>query len=801
MRRKTDFTKGWMFHMGEFKTPIPKVTTKTGTCGGASNLTEEEGFIYRLHPYMAKKMRTDNANHLYNVAKNLEGEWENVTLPHDFSIRQDYQAPEKWEDKTQAIEAGYLPMGVGYYRKRFALSAESLGKRVYIEFEGVMRDCTVWVNGCYIGSHLSGYTGFALDISDYLFYGEEGENVILVKADTSIREGWWAEGAGIYRPVWLYELEQVHVKRHGTFVYCENVSDKKADTVIETEIANEGTETETVTVRQTLYSPDNVQIAVNEQDVTVSGMDEAACKTCFEVENPDLWDLHNPHLYRMVTEVLRDGEVLDRYETDFGIRDIKYTKDGLCLNGRIVEIKGVCVHQDFAGVGTALTEDLIDYRCGRILDMGANAYRSAHHPASEQLLKACDRLGILVMNENRRFEVTKESLEDLEELIKGSRNHPCIFMWSLENEEFMPTLPNGKRLLQSLVAHAHKLDPTRQCTVAGHFACRDENYVRIPDVAGFNYDMDDAGAMRAACPELLTVASEDGSFVSTRGIYEDDREGGLCDSYDNGSYMMKLYMEQMGIKELPKGTIGGATSPNNLIYSWNQYQKKAPFLGGMFVWSGFDYRGETFPWNWPAVSCGYGAMDICGFEKDAYYYWRSVWKEEPQVHMLPHWNWEEGKPLQIDVYSNCEEVELFVNGKSQGRRAHEKGLITTWKIPYESGNACVRAYKDGVCVAEEEHHTVKAAADVRLVLVHDGKTEQLYRAEIVDENGDICPTADNKIIFETENGVIVGVGNGNPASHEPDVAESRRAFNGLALVIVQKGDGAGETRVNAKMVK
>lgn len=786
---RTLFNNGWTFHRGELKHPVEKINTKTGTCGGPSNLTAEEGFVYRLHPYMAKKMRMENANSLYHVAEKLEDDFIAVQLPHDWSVLQPYVSPKEGNGTSREIERGYLEPEVGYYRKRFAIPKEAEGRRIILEFEGVMRDATVWVNGCYIGEHLSGYTGFACDISEYLFYGEEGENVVLVRADTSLNEGWWAEGAGIYRDVWLRQCESVHIRRNGIFVYSGNVSEQAADVHAKVIIENDAFSAQDILVKQKILSPDGDVAAEAEQKLKAEGMECGELAFTFHLEEPKLWDLNRPDLYVLTTEVIRDGEILEREETSFGIRTVRYTENGLLLNGKTVEIKGVCVHQDFAGVGVALTRDLIRYRLEKIKAMGANAYRSAHHPATEALLQECDRMGILVLNENRRFECSKEGIADLTELVESSRNHPCIFMWSLENEELISTLPNGKRILKRLAAYTHKLDPTRQCTVAGHYACRDEEYVKIPDVAGFNYDMDDAEAMREKIPGLLTAASEDGSFISARGVYEDDRTKGWCDSYDSGSYMKKLMMEKMGIRELPAGTLGGASSPNDLVYSWNQYKEKAPFLGGMFVWSAFDYRGETFPWNWPAVRSQYGAMDMCGFEKDTFYYWKSLWTEEPLVHLLPHWNQKgrEGQAVQVDVYSNCPEVELFLNGRSLGRKRHIKGKITSWNVEYVPGELRAAAYEsDGKQAAADVRVTAESPENIRFTGLYDGERECLIRAEITDANGTICPLAENRVTFRVEGGRIAGTGNGNPSDHEPEQSASRHAFGGLLLVIVEK---------------
>ena len=797
MREKINFNDGWKFHLGEPEIKVPKFCAKTGTCGGASMLTEEEGFVYHLPPHLQAVFGDGNGNAFYNVAKSIGVGWIDVSVPHDWMIRQTYAEPSSQIDIMYGVlitegSCGYLPDNVGYYRKVFEVPSKALGKRIVIEFEGVMRDSIVWVNGSYIGSHLSGYTGFAYDITEYLFYGDEGKNVILVKTDSACKEGWWAEGAGIYRDVWLYTLDPVHVKRHGVFIHTKDISDEAAAVVIETEIENQTSASKQLKLLHVFYDPNGNAIAETECAISVDAY--APGKFCVEtvLTNPKLWSPEHPYLYTVKTSLLQDGQVFDNCETEIGIREFKYTEKGLLINGKLTEIKGVCEHQDFAGVGIGLTPDIIDYKLKRILDMGANAYRSAHHPATEYLLRACDRLGILVLNENRRLEVNEEGLEDLKELICGSRNHASIFMWSLENEEFITLLPPGKRLLKELVRQAKALDPTRLVTMAGQFAKGDAEYVRIPDVAGFNYDNGDSEAMAKDIPGLLSIASEDSSYVSTRGVYRDDPVAGVCDCYDGGNYYFKMAQMDQVSTELAAGTAGGAVAQGYLVFSWTHYHTEAPQLGGLFVWTAFDYRGETFPWNWPSINSHYGAMDMCGFEKDIFYYWQSVWMDKPIIHVLPHWNWEgdEGRKIQVDAYSNCEEIELFVNGCSQGRKVHTKGLITSWIVVYQPGEIEVVGYNRGQIVARDKRVSAGAPKRIQIETVHEGEKEILVKCTVVDEHGNIYPKADNLIQFTATNGTVIGVGNGHPGSHEPDAAAERKAFNGLAMAIIQKiGNG------------
>ncbi len=791
------FNDGWMFHMGNLSQEPALITAKTGTCGGASNLTEEEGFVYRLHPHMAKAMHIDNGNHLYAVEKLLTDDWKAVKLPHDWTTEQNFTGPGEcngeskqsetvWENPTMAVERGYILPKTGYYRKVFSVSEESQGHRIFIEFEGVMRDSTVWVNGCYIGRHLSGYSAFAYDIADYLFYGKEQKNVILVKADTSCTEGWWTEGAGIYRNVWIRECEEQYIPRNGIFVYSDGITSSQAKVHIKTSVYNDHENNIAgLTLVQSIYKENEV-ISVNTEQFSVGALKETVISSDLLIRNPKLWDLENPNLYTLETKLLNDSRVIDCETTKFGIRDISYTEEGLMLNGRRIEIKGVCVHQDFAVVGSALNEDICRYRLQKIKEMGANTYRSAHNPADNTLLSLCDEMGILVLNENRRFESSEEGIEELRELMEGSRNHPCIFMWSLENEELISTLSNGKQILRRLVKYAHRFDPTRQCTVAGHYACRDEEYVKIPDVAGFNYDMNDAKAMREAIPGLLTIASEDGSFVSGRGVYKDDRSTGVCESYDSGSYMIKIMMEKMGITELPAGTLGGASSPNDLTYSWNHYRNEAQHLNGMFIWSAFDYRGESFPWNWPAVRSQYGAMDTCGLEKDAFYYWKSIWNSSPIVHVIPHWNHVK-ENVQVDIYSNCAEVELFINDISVCRAENQTGKVISKNVTYIPGILKAVGYdSEGKVIAEDCRKTAGKPDHVNLKKIFEGKKQVMFEADVMDENNILCPTESCEIKFTVKGGKIIGCSNGSPSDHDTELTDSKKAFSGKLFMLAEK---------------
>ena len=790
MERKRNFNDGWYFHPGKLEQVIAEGRSKCGVCGGPSNATNEEGRFYPLPERfwaIFGQSGEKAGNACMNLAETLTDTWEPVSLPHDWRIRQDYFNPGAASSGTGLHNLGgdCLPNGEAYYRKTFRLPAEDEGKRIVIQFEGVMRDCIVWVNGSRIGEHFSGYSAFELDITEHVLYGDEGLNVILVKTTCEVPEGWWGEGAGIYRDVWLKVLPGVHVAKDGCFVRSQIIESGEAKLHIEVELQNERNRVEKAEVKAVIYDSDHNEVAVAETKEEIRPFGSTTAEMTAVVKAPRLWTPEKPELYTVELTVQGNEEV-DRYVQRFGIRSAVYTRKGLLLNGKPVELKGVCVHQDFAGVGIALSEDILRYRLQKIKEMGGNAYRSSHHTASRKLLELCDEMGILVLNETRYFDMSKESCDSLTDMIKSSRNHPCVYMYCLENEEFCELIPQGKRILKRMIELGKGLDPDRPFTTATQFGRGDLEYQLIADVAGYNYDSGEARALADTYENVCVMATEDASFLSTRGIYEDAPEQGWCDCYEGESYYAKL-MRKNGIDP---GTMGGAIAAMKLTNCYANNRIKTPELGGMFVWTAFDYRGETFPWNWPAVVSSYGAMDFCGFEKDVFYYWKSIWTKEPLVHVLPHWTWtgKEGETLHFEAYSNCEEIELFVNGVSQGRKEHLPGRISSWELCYEPGELCAVGYRNGQEAAREVHRTAKEADHLEVTCLYQGTQHQLFAVKVVDCDGNLCPHSCVPVVFYVEGGDICGVGNGDPACHEPDVADRRTTFNGLALCITEHMD-------------
>lgn len=808
MRTKQNFDKNWMYIIDEIG-PLPKTYAKSGIVAGVSNAVDGELFepfagaanmIRALQDILPAgddaKGDVDAANmlmgNLPEKAKSAKN-WKKVDLPHDFRVEMGVS------DEATNWAQGYIPDGIAYYRKAFKVSRDMLGKRIVLEFDGVMRNASFWYNGCFIGDHYSGYTGFQFDVTELTKYGdEEGDNVILVRCDTTNgSEGWWYEGGGIYRHTWLTTYEDVHVDRWGVFVK-PTVSGKDAVLDIETTVCNETFAESSYSVCTTIVDPDGEEVGQVEASgmIPVYGKDTKKCQ--LEVADAMLWDCGNPCLYTAVTEIFVDEKLVDHYETTFGIRSIEYTAEGLLLNGKQTPLYGTCFHQDFVGVGAAIPDAIQNYKIQKIRDIGFNAFRSSHNPATLELLDACDRLGVLVINENRIIETSQHRMDDLEELIKSSRNHPSVFAWSMSNEEIFAGSYQALRILDKMIPFAKSLDDSRlflsaEAFLSGEMAA---HYgLEIYDVFGMNYaesalNDNQIKNLSANYPDMKFLSTESASWYTTRGIYEDNKERGHCSSYGT-RYVM------MGGEGGPNA--GGTARP---WQTWNFY-KENPKTGGFFIWTGFDYRGEPTPLKEFQVCSNFGIMDTCGFPKDDCFYYQARMKETPLIHIMPHWTWEkEGEIKVVRLYTNCDEADLILNGTSLGRKALDGDWIE-YEVPYQPGELKAIGYRDGKSVAEDIQRTAGKAAAIRMeanrpVLQADGIDVACVKVSIVDADGIVVPNAENNVQFEvTGAGTLLGLGNGDPGCRENDKASSRHAFSGLILALIQAKEEAGEIKVRA----
>jgi len=775
-RTKENFDFTWQFHQGDIAI---KRVVRVGQ-GGITDINV---------PVVTRKDTVIDYTDVRSAASLNPGDWKKVDLPHDWCVEGTFVHDNSLG--SQPAGTGYLPVGIGFYRKEFEIPQTDKGKKISIEFDGIFRNSTVWVNGHLLGNHESGYTPSNYDVTDVLRYGNEGKNAILVKVDAREYEGWWYDGCGIYRHVWLIKTNKIHVDRFGTFITTPSVSEEATSVSIKTTLNNDHNVSKSVTIVSKLV--DNKGIIVGSK--TTSGVLEPFSQTEIDqtglIEKPLLWTPETPNLYKVLTEVAENGNIVDTYETTFGVRTVEINLNGVFLNGKLYPVKGTCNHQDFAGIGVALPDKINWYKLKLLKEMGSNGYRCSHHPPTPELLDMCDSMGMLVLDENRHLSSSEENLKDLETLLYRDRNHPSVFMWCMENEEAIQGTVTGARILETMVETTHRIDPTRKVTAAMNHARNEGGYADVLDVVGYNYGDKQLAYVKDKenHPDRVIFCTEGTSFVSTRGEYETNWGKG----YTSNSIIVK---------------------PDWGPYPGEDWADivKYPYLGGLFVWTGFDYRGEPTPFQWPCVSSHFGFIDICGFPKDGYYAYKAAWGNEPVVHIFPHWDlptgqagWpgKDGDSVKVHCYTNCEEVELFLNGKSQGKKKAEPFKKLIWPVIYKPGKLEAKGYKGGKLVANDVVETTATPAQVALnsdvsAIKADGCDVALIRVAIKDNKGRVVPTANNLVKFTIEGpGKIIGTGNGNPTSHEPDKASQRMAFNGYCLVLVQSQKQAGEIRLKA----
>jgi beta-galactosidase len=591
--------------------------------------------------------------------------------------------------------------------------------------------------------------------------------------DAEAMEGWWYEGAGIYRHTWLVKRDPVHIITDGVHANPVRAADGTWSIPAEVTLENSGARASTAEVEMILTAPDGREVVRRRGSVTLAALTQGAVSLTLPVEKPDLWSVDKPTLYTVRTDVYRDGVISDTVTTKCGFRTIRFDADeGFFLNDQPLKLKGVCNHQDHAGVGVALPDSLWEFRIRRLKEMGVNAYRCAHNPPAREFLEACDRMGMLVMDENRHFNPTPEYIRQLEWLVRRDRNHPSVILWSVFNEEPMQGTEAGYEMVRRMAAIVKRLDPTRPVTAAmngGFFTPL--NVSHAVDVAGFNYQIRNYDRFRQENPRLPLTSSEDTSGFMTRGEFVYDPATNRMSSYDD------------------RRANWGATHRD----AWKAIDQRK-WLAGAFVWTGFDYRGEPTPWQWPSVSSFFGAMDLCGFPKTAYYIRQAHWiKDRPILHVVPHWNWPDrvGQPVKVMVISNVENVTVSLNGQSLGEKRVDPYDMATFEVPYAPGKLEAVAMKDGREVARFAVETTGAPVALRLTpdrpaLAGDGWDALPITVEALDAQGRPVPTANSPVTFALSGpGEIIGHGNGDPNSHEPEKGENRRLFNGLAQVIVR----------------
>ena len=721
--------------------------------------------------------------------KFVDSTWQKINIPHDWAV----ELPFVKSEQVEMDSHGYKPVGgaypetsIGWYRKHFSVDKSKSNKRFELQFDGIYRNAEIWLNGFYVGTNFSGYVGNSYDVSDYINF--EGDNVLVIRVDATQYEGWFYEGAGIYRHVWLNITDKNFIPVDGVFVYSK-VKGKNAEVTIETTIQNNNLKNSNSFVYSYITDRNGkILVKTKEQKVNLGIFKNQTIKQHLQLKNPELWSLENPYLYKVVSVLKSENQIIHQTKTRFGIKTIHFdAKEGFFLNGKQLKIQGTNNHQDHAGIGSALPDYLQYYRIKLLKEMGSNAYRASHNAPTPELLEACDSLGMLVVDEQRLLNSSPEYIDQFKRLIKRDRNHPSVFLWSIGNEEQnIQGNEYGKKIAQTLLAIQEDLDPTRTSTYAADMANDFKGINEIIPIRGFNYREYAVADYHKDHPNQPLLGTEMGSTVTTRGIYEKDE--------------IRAYVPDQDITH-PWWASKAETW-------WKLAAENKYWLGG-FVWTGFDYRGEPTPYKWPNISSHFGILDVCGFPKNIYYYYKSWWTNEDILHISPHWNWPDkiGKQIDVWVNSNADEVELFLNGKSLGQKTMERNSHLQWNVIYEPGTLEAIAYKKGKKITSKIETTEQASQVViatdKTILRADGKDVTVINISISDEKGREVPTANNMITFTvSDNAKIIGVGNGDPSSHEPDKCKTnswqRSAFNGKCQVIIQASKNSGEVKFEAK---
>ena len=748
-RERLTLNQGWRFHEGDIAFPAIRghsasyANAKAGkTWGAAAQDHDDTG-------------------------------WREVELPHDWAVEQPCEPDEN-------LSQGFRRRGIGWYRRHFRLDAADHGRHLELQFDGIATHCTVWLNNTLVHRNWCGYTSFSIDMTALARF--DGDlNTLSIRVDADSQEGWWYEGAGIYRHAWLVKRSPTHIITDG--VHANPVPEGDDRWVIPADVTlyNCGKRPSDVVVELSLIDPDGKTVCRGQAAVVVPVLKNAVGKMSLSVVAPRRWFVDSPTLYTVQTRLMQAGQLIDSASTTCGFRTLRFdANQGFFLNEKPLKLQGVCNHQDHAGVGVALPDSLWEFRLRKLKEMGVNAYRVAHNPPSVEFLDLCDRVGILVMDENRHFNSSPEYVRQLEWLVRRDRNHPCVFLWSVFNEEPMQGSESGYEMVRRMSAVVKALDATRPVTAAmngGLFTSI--NVSAAVDVVGFNYQIDAYDRFHELNPDMALTSSEDTSAFMTRGEYVTDPTRNVLDSYDT------------------QFAPWGASHRE----AWKAVATR-PYLAGGFVWTGFDYRGEPTPLQWPSASSFFGCMDLCGFPKTAFYIHQAQWvKDRPVLHLAPHWNWagREGQPVHVMAISNADSVALWLNGKLIGEQAVDPFEMPSWQVPYAPGVLEAVAKKAGREVARTKSETTQSPAALQLIadrpgLMGDGRDAQPITVQAVDAAGRFVATANLPVTFDISGGgAIIGLGNGDPNCHEPEKGNLRSLFNGLAQVIVQAGRDASGT--------
>jgi len=758
-----------------------------------------------------------------------DSRWQLLDIPHDWAILDTFS-----KDNPTGRPGGFASGGVGWYRKNFTLSKRDASSKISIEFGGVYENSEVWINGHYLGKRPFGYISFHYDLTPHLDF--QGENVLAVRVDNSKQpSARWYTGCGIYRHVWLVKTGRLHVGRHGVYATTPLIVEDSAVLKIRTTVENDFDEEKQFNLVNELYSSDNVLVARVETSTGLPGKATLEIDQNMTVLKPGLWSPDHPTLYQLKTVIGNQKTTYDQLETNIGIRYFTFSADsGFTLNGESMKFQGVNNHSDLGALGAALNDRVLERRLEILKEMGCNAIRTAHNPPCEELLDMCDSMGFMVMDE--AFDEWLESWpfggvkkpegkakygyhlhfnewaeKDLTELIRRDRNHPSVILWSVGNEIPDACFEIGTERLKKMMEVVRKEDPTRHvtCGITHMHLANESGFASQLDVTGYNggggscfmYEKD-----HETYPDRIFIATEVPHSFQTRGVY---RTHSWYRGQNPLGGIMKVpnLTEEEVFTDVPKyysSSYDNAMVRIGARDSWRR-TRDFPFMCGEFRWTGFDYLGETM-FGWPAKFWNFGIIDMCGFPKDTYFFYQSQWTEEPMVHLLPHWNWKgkEGINIPIVAYSNCESVELFINGKSLGEKEMGDKMDLVWKVPYEPGILVVKGKREGKTVCEKE--VVTAGNPARIRLLADRKTMKADRQEVVhvevnieDKENNFVPDASNRLHFKVEGEAeIIAVDNGDPLNEESYGSSTRKAFNGKCLVILKSTGRAGEITLYAE---
>ncbi len=763
MRKEILLNDGWLFHKGDIlvergidKGPMySQSKTERKQIGPAAYCYNDTP-----DPYSNVKPATSLLTYEH---------WEVVQLPHDYIVDQDFKA-----DRNDCH--GYVEYDNAWYRKHFMLPEGSENKRIMLRFDGIATVSDIYINGCVLRHNFSAYNTIEIDISDYVFY--DRENVIAVYVSTEDFEGWWYQGGGIYRDVWLTVTEPVAIELYGVYAPYKKLSDTDWQIDFETAIINADYVEASVTVESLVIDAEENVVAKGEGSGVIASRDRSTLTYSAVVRSPKLWDCENPNLYKVKTSVFMNGEKIDEDTTRIGFRTVDITvKDGLLLNGKKTYINGVCAHQDFGLTGIAVPDNIARYKVSLIKEMGANGYRTSHYQQTTAYMDAFDEMGFLVLDEARWFDSTKDSFEQIESLVKRDRNRPSVIFWSTSNEEPNHITDNGKRIHKAISAHIRKFDKTRYITAAQDKTPEASTIYDECDLIGINYNLNIYDTVHEMRPNKPIFASECCATGTTRD-WNFDSDGAFR-LRDKDAVPTSWFMSREK--------------------TW-KFLKSKPYVFGGYQWAAVEHRGEA---AWPAVCSKSGALDLFLQKKGAFYQNKSHWTEEPMVHIVPHWNFKglEGEDILVTVYTNCDELELFLNGESCGRKEIEKYGHGEWNVPYVTGTVSVKGYRNGEIVCVDERSTTGKAVSLRLKKDNDfeanGRDLALFTCECLDENGKVVPDASEFVQFSVNTPNKITATGSDHCDHNRISNTARKMYMGKIRVAVKPEKGASEIILSA----